>query len=157
MLSVPRPAVSLCSKENSAVLINYPTIEEREQLARSVGCEALMKQILQNLKNGSIEIADIPVPALGSGEVLIRTARSLISTGTEKMLLEFGKASYLNKVLQQPEKAAQVINKMKTDGVAATLEAVEGSWPHHCLLGIAMSVVSSRLVTRFPISSLVIE
>ena len=43
------------------------------------------------------------------------------------MLLEFGKASYLNKVRQQLEKAAQVINKMKTDGVAATLEAVEGS------------------------------
>ena len=85
-----------------------------------------MKQILQNLKNGSIEIANIPVPALGSGEVLIRTARSLISTGTEKMLLEFGKASYLNKVRQQPEKASHVINKMKTDCVAATLEAVEG-------------------------------
>ena len=59
------------------------------------------------------------------------------------MLLEFGKASYLNKVRQQPEKAAQVINKMKTDGVAATLEAVEEATPlplGYCNVGRVIAI-----------------
>jgi len=83
-----------------------------------------MKQILQNLKTGEISLPEVPVPKVGSGSVLIQTKKSLISLGTEKMLLEFGKSSWLGKAIQQPEKVKQVLNKVKTDGVMPTIEAV---------------------------------
>jgi predicted dehydrogenase/threonine dehydrogenase-like Zn-dependent dehydrogenase len=58
------------------------------------------------------------------GAILIRTHRSLVSLGTERMLVEFGKANYLQKARQQPEKVKQVIDKIKTDGLQPTLEAI---------------------------------
>ena len=52
-----------------------------------------MKQILQNLKTGATEVADVPCPRVGPGQVLIRSRVSLVSAGTERMLVEFGKAA----------------------------------------------------------------
>ncbi len=83
-----------------------------------------MKQILQHLRSGEIEIADLPDPQLRSGAVLIQTTRSLISAGTERMLVEFGKASLLAKARAQPDKVKQVLDKIRTDGLMPTLEAV---------------------------------
>lgn len=83
-----------------------------------------MKQILQNLKTGEMEVAELPVPHAGPGEVLIRTEASLISAGTERMLVEFSRSSLIQKARQQPEKVQQVLNKFKTDGLLPTLEAV---------------------------------
>ena len=83
-----------------------------------------MKQILQSLKTGEIELAEIPVPMVKSGHLLIKTVRTLISLGTERMLLNFGKAGWIDKARQQPDKVKQVMQKMKTDGVKATLDAV---------------------------------
>jgi len=83
-----------------------------------------MKQILQNLRNGVTEVAETPTPSNGAGELLIRTRRSLISAGTERMLVEFGKASLLGKARSQPEKVKQVLEKIRTDGLLPTLEAV---------------------------------
>ncbi len=84
-----------------------------------------MKQLLQNLKNGTLTLAELPTPSVKSGHVLIQTHVSLISIGTEKMLLEFGKASLWSKAKQQPDKVRQVFQKMKSDGVLKTLEAVQ--------------------------------
>lgn len=86
--------------------------------------KAGMKQILQSLKNGATEIADIPVPEVKSGHLLIQTAKSLISPGTEKMLVSFGEASLLEKARQQPDKVRMVVNKIKTDGLLPTIAAV---------------------------------
>ncbi len=83
-----------------------------------------MKQIIQHLNTGQIEIAEVPSPLVGSGEVLIQSRRSLISAGTERMLVEFSKANLINKVRQQPERVKQVLDKMRTDGVLPTIEAV---------------------------------
>ncbi len=83
-----------------------------------------MKQVLQNLRNGQTEVASVPTPAVGPGQVLIRTCRSLISAGTERMLVDFGKAGILGKIRSQPEKVRQVIDKIKTDGIWPALEAV---------------------------------
>jgi len=83
-----------------------------------------MKQILQNLKTGEIDIADIPVPAVKSGHLLIRTSRTLISLGTEKMLLNFGRAGFIEKARQQPDRVKQVLQKIKTDGLVPTVNAV---------------------------------
>ena len=83
-----------------------------------------MKQILQNLKTGITEVADLPVPAVKRGQLLIVSSRTLVSAGTERMLVEFGKAGYLEKARQQPDKVRMVLDKIRTDGLMPTLEAV---------------------------------
>ncbi|MFA6413682.1 MAG: bi-domain-containing oxidoreductase, partial [Syntrophales bacterium] len=83
-----------------------------------------MKQILQNLKTGATEIVDVPAPAVGRGRLLIRSSRTLVSAGTERMLVDFGKAGWIEKARQQPEKVKQVLDKIRTDGLMPTVEAV---------------------------------
>ena len=83
-----------------------------------------MKQILQSLKTGSTELVEIPSPRCHTGHLLIRSSSTLVSAGTERMLVEFGKANLLDKARQQPEKVRMVLDKVKTDGVLPTLEAV---------------------------------
>ena len=83
-----------------------------------------MRQVFQSLKNGDIMIENIPAPSLKKNHILIRTSKSLISTGTEKMLLNFGKSNYLSKALQQPEKVKVAINKIKNDGILNTTSSI---------------------------------
>ena len=84
-----------------------------------------MKQILQNLGNGETILAEVPCPRRGSGSVLIQTTRTLVSLGTEKMLIDFGKGGWLAKARSQPDKVKQVLQKIKTDGLWTTLDAVK--------------------------------
>ena len=83
-----------------------------------------MKQVLQSLKNGEITLAEVPCPMVRKGHILVQSTRSLISAGTERMLLEFGRSSMLQKARSQPEKVKQVVNKVKTEGLVPTLESV---------------------------------
>lgn len=83
-----------------------------------------MKQILQNLKTGATELAEVPSPHAGVGQLLIRTKCTLVSTGTERMLVDFGKANWIDKARQQPDKVRMVLNKIGTDGLLPTFEAV---------------------------------
>lgn len=83
-----------------------------------------MKQIIQDLKNGDTILEEVPAPLVKPGQVLIQTTRSLVSLGTERMLVEFGKANFLQKARQQPDKVKEVINKVKTDGLQPTINAV---------------------------------
>jgi predicted dehydrogenase/threonine dehydrogenase-like Zn-dependent dehydrogenase len=83
-----------------------------------------MKQVLQNLKDGSTEVAEVPCPRVGTGQLLIRTTRTLVSAGTERMLVDFGKASFIDKARQQPDKVRMVLDKVRTDGLMPTIEAV---------------------------------
>ncbi|MEY3421028.1 MAG: hypothetical protein RIR48_1317 [Bacteroidota bacterium] len=83
-----------------------------------------MKQIIQDLRKGHTLLEDIPVPMVKKGTVLIKTHRSLVSLGTEKMLVEFGKSNIIEKARQQPDKVKQVLDKIKTEGLLPTLEAV---------------------------------
>ena len=83
-----------------------------------------MKQIIQDLKSGETILEDVPVPEIKSGHILIKTHNTLVSLGTEKMLVDFGKANYIQKARQQPEKVKQVLQKIKTDGLQPTLDAV---------------------------------
>ena len=83
-----------------------------------------MKQILQSLKTGATEVAEIPVPAVRRGQLLIRTRQTLVSAGTERMLVEFGKAGWIQKARQQPDKVRMVLDKIRTDGLQPTMEAV---------------------------------
>ena len=83
-----------------------------------------MKQIIQDLKNGETILEEVPVPMVKSGHVLIKTTRSLVSLGTERMLVEFGKANFIQKARQQPDKVKMVLDKVKTDGLKPTIDAV---------------------------------
>ncbi|MBT6439756.1 MAG: zinc-binding alcohol dehydrogenase, partial [Flavobacteriales bacterium] len=83
-----------------------------------------MKQILQSFKTGETILEEIPVPNVGRGSVLIQTSHSLVSLGTERMLVEFGKASIIEKARQQPDKVIQVLDKIKADGLLPTMETV---------------------------------
>jgi len=83
-----------------------------------------MKQVLQNLRTGASEVADVPCPAVKPGQLRVRTSRTLVSTGTERMLVEFGKAGWIEKARQQPDKVRMVLDKIRTDGLMPTVEAV---------------------------------
>ena len=83
-----------------------------------------MKQIIQSFKTGKTTLEMLPAPVVKDGHVLIKTSRSLVSLGTEKMLVEFGKASIIEKARRQPEKVKMVFDKIKTDGLLPTLETV---------------------------------
>lgn len=83
-----------------------------------------MKQLLQHLKTGEMEVAELPCPRAGRGQLLIQTRTSLISPGTERLVVEFSQANLLQKARQQPEKVKQVLDKIKTDGLLPTLETV---------------------------------
>lgn len=83
-----------------------------------------MKQIIQSFKTGETILEEIPAPQVRRGAVLIQTTRSLVSLGTERMLVEFGKANLISKARQQPDKVKQVLDKIKTEGLLPTLEAV---------------------------------
>lgn len=83
-----------------------------------------MKQILQSLKTGKTEVAEVPVPCVRYGQLLISTSHTLVSAGTERMMVEFGKAGWLDKARQQPDKVRIVMDKIMTDGLQPTVEAV---------------------------------
>ncbi len=94
-----------------------------------------MQQVLQNLRDGSTEVADVPAPALRRGHLLIRSHATLVSAGTERMLVEFGKANLLQKARQQPDKVRMVLEKIRTDGLATTLDAVRSKLDQPLALG----------------------
>lgn len=104
-----------------------------------------MKQILQNLKTGETEIAEVPCPVCPPGHLLIRTVCTVVSQGTERMLVEFGKANLLDKARQQPDKVRMVLDKIKTDGLLPTLDAVRHKLDQplamgYCNMGVVLEV-----------------
>ena len=111
-----------------------------------------MQQIICNLKTGDTRLADIPAPSLEPGHILIQTRRTLVSQGTEKMLVQFGKASLFQKARSQPDKVRQVLGKIRTDGLMPTVEAVFRKLDEplplgYCNVGIVIGVGSG--VTEF--------
>jgi len=94
-----------------------------------------MKQVLQDMAKGGTSITEAPAPGVASGQIVISTACSLISAGTERMLVDFGRASYLDKARQQPEKVKMVIEKVQTDGLMTTIDAVQSKLAQPLPLG----------------------
>jgi len=95
----------------------------------------IMKQILQNMSTGETTIVTAPAPSVSSGTVLIESKVSLISAGTERMLVDFGNASMVSKARKQPEKVKMVLEKVKTDGLFPTIEAVKSKLEQPLPLG----------------------
>jgi predicted dehydrogenase/threonine dehydrogenase-like Zn-dependent dehydrogenase len=82
-----------------------------------------MKQLLQNMKTGKTTVEEIPVPAPHSGQALVHVAASLVSAGTERMLVEFSEKSLLGKARSRPDLVKQVLDKMRREGVFVTIGA----------------------------------
>ena len=113
-----------------------------------------MNQIIQKLNDGKTSLTEVPVPLCNSRSVLIQTSHTLVSLGTEKMLVDFGKGSVLQKAKQQPDKVKEVIAKVKTDGLANTIAAVKNKLEQpiplgYCNVGTVIEV--GRDVTEFKI------
>lgn len=106
-----------------------------------------MQQIIQSLSSGETILEQVPMPASQARKLLIKTTRSLISAGTERMLVDFGRASILEKARQQPEKVRMVLDKVKTDGLLTTLDAVRFKLGQpiplgYCNVGVILEVGS---------------
>ena len=113
-----------------------------------------MKQIIQDLKKGDTILEEVPVPRVKSGSVLIQTTRTLVSLGTERMLVDFGKANFIQKAKQQPDKVKMVLDKVKTDGLRPTLEAVFNKLGQPLPLGycnVGKVVAVGKGVTEFSV------
>ncbi len=94
-----------------------------------------MKQLLQNIKTGDAYVADVPVPTPGPGAALVQTRASLVSAGTERMVVAFAKQSLLGKATARPDLVRQVLNKAKREGLLNTYEATMNKLDQPMALG----------------------
>jgi polar amino acid transport system substrate-binding protein len=111
-----------------------------------------VKQILQNLKTGAVSVTDVPAPAVRPGFVIVRTAASLISAGTERMTVEAGQKSLMGRALDQPALVKQVIQKARSEGVLNTIDAVRSKLQSLVALGYSAAGTVSEVgegVTEF--------
>jgi predicted dehydrogenase len=104
-----------------------------------------LRQVLQSLSDGRTVVAEVPAPQAATGSLLIRTTRSLVSAGTERMLVEFGRAGWLERARQQPAAVRQVLDKVRSDGLLPAVEAVRSRLDQplplgYCNVGVVAAV-----------------
>jgi predicted dehydrogenase/threonine dehydrogenase-like Zn-dependent dehydrogenase len=117
-----------------------------------------MKQILQNIANGETQLVEVPCPQSKDGQLLISTTKSLVSVGTERMLIDFGKSGWIAKARSQPDKVKMVLGKVKTDGLMPTIDAVRSKLDQPLPLGYCnVGIVQDNGKTEFEVGSRVIS
>src|SRR5262245_58808245 len=94
-----------------------------------------MKQVLQDARSGAVAVEEVPAPALRAGGVLVHTAASVVSAGTERGMLEFAEKSLIGKARERPDLVRQVWDKLRRDGIAQTLAAVSSRLDNPMPLG----------------------
>ncbi len=104
-----------------------------------------MKQVIQSLKSGVVDVVDVPLPIASPNMLRVRSSVSLISAGTERMMIDFGRGNWLQKARQQPDKVRMVLEKARTDGPLATLQSVRNKLdqplaPGYCNVGVIDAV-----------------
>lgn len=127
-----------------------------------------MKQLQQTLSQQRPRVEDVPAPAARPGELLILSHCSLVSAGTERMLVDFAKANWLGKARQEPHKVREVLDKVGTDGLLSTIEAVRSQLDQvfpmgYCNVGSVLALgegvtgfsVGQRVVSNGPHAELV--
>lgn len=82
-----------------------------------------MKQLLQNMRDGRTAVVEVPCPSPRPGTVLVRTEASLVSAGTERMVVEFAEKSLLGKARSRPDLVRQVLDKARREGILPTIQA----------------------------------
>jgi predicted dehydrogenase/threonine dehydrogenase-like Zn-dependent dehydrogenase len=96
-----------------------------------------MKQVIQNIRSGKTEVVEVPIPVPGPGMALVRTHASVVSAGTERMLVSFAQKGALAKARARPDLARQVIEKARREGPLTALRAVRGRMAQPLALGYA--------------------
>ncbi|MFJ6569748.1 bi-domain-containing oxidoreductase [Streptomyces sp. NPDC091292] len=104
-----------------------------------------MKQVVQNYKSGELALLDVPVPECKPGGVLVRTAYSLISTGTELMKVSEAGMSMVGKARSRPDQVAKVMQSVATNGVPATYRKVMGKLDSYTPLGYSLCGVVEQV------------
>lgn len=94
-----------------------------------------MKQVLQSIRNGETYVADVPIPTPKPGTALVKTAASLVSAGTERMLVEFAEKSLVGKASSRPDLVRQVMDKARREGLLTTIEATFNRLDQPMVLG----------------------
>jgi predicted dehydrogenase len=82
-----------------------------------------MKQLLQNMRDGKATVEDVPAPKARRGTALVRTAASLVSAGTERMVVEFAEKSLVGKARSRPDLVRQVLDKARREGLVTTVQS----------------------------------
>ncbi len=100
-----------------------------------------MKQVLQHVRSGKLELADVPEPAPRASGVVVRNAASLISAGTEKMIIDFAGKSLLGKARERPDLVRQVVDKVRKDGLGPTMQTVMSRLDQPMALGYSCAGV----------------
>lgn len=100
-----------------------------------------MKQVVQDMRSGETLVVEVPAPRPAPGMALVRTAASVVSPGTERMVAEFASKGLLAKARARPDLARQVLEKARKEGLLATLEAVQGRLHQPVPLGYASAGV----------------
>lgn len=100
-----------------------------------------MLHVLQSLRSGATELVDVPIPRATASSIVVETRASVVSPGTERMLVEFGRANWIEKARSQPDRVNDVLNKMKSEGILSTLEAVNAKLDSPIPLGYCQAGV----------------
>ena len=106
-----------------------------------------MKQVIQNISNGSTNIVEVPCPKNKIGHLLIQSKNSLVSVGTERMLVDFGRANIINKARQQPDKVKLAFDKIRSDGLLPTMTSIKTKLDQPIALGYCNAgiVINSKV------------
>ena len=104
-----------------------------------------MKQVVQNFRTGELKVEDLPPPALRAGGVLVRTAWSLISSGTERTIVETAQSSLIGKARERPDLVRQMVDTFKREGLRSTYEKVKARLTKLAPLGYSASGVVSAV------------
>ncbi|MGW8226081.1 MAG: bi-domain-containing oxidoreductase [Anaerolineales bacterium] len=110
----------------------------------------MMKQVLQNLRSGETRVVEVPVPQAQPGTALVKTAASLVSAGTERMLVDFAGKSLLGKARSRPDLARQVLDKARREGLLTTAEAAFNRLDQPLALGYSSAGTIQAVGTDMP-------
>lgn len=118
-----------------------------------------MRQILQHLSTGRTELAEVPSPGPQAGRVLIQAMHSLVSLGTERMLVEFGRGNWVQKARQQPERLREVWRKIQADGLLPTVQAIRSKLAQPIPMGYCHvgQVIEASANSPFPLGCRVVS
>src|SRR5512143_1114040 len=104
-------------------MLTLPSACDAARPIRDWGNIPAMKQLLQNLRSGKTSVEDVPMPVPRPGMALVRTAASLVSAGTERMVVEFAQQSLLGKARSRPDLVRQVLDRARRDGLLTTAQS----------------------------------
>jgi len=99
----------------------------------------MIKAVFQNFGDGKVSLEDVPAPALKSGSVLVATVNSLVSAGTEKLMIDLGRKSLVGKAKERPDLVKKVLAKVRTDGLIPTFQAVRTRLDSPVPMGYSLS------------------